>query len=247
MIIFISSIFLILDWRPTYLLWNRFKAIQIVDIPWRFLGISAVASSFLAAFVSRTIKPGFLFLLLVCAVLISNRNHLRINKAVDVSDDFFENYQGSATQLNEFTPYTRNGTSFHNPLKIEVAGSKVDISAINERSNRLSFTTDSAVNSQIRVNTLYFPGWNVYRDQQKLVINSDYFINSNPDRQSRPPDRTGVFILNVPSGIHHYRLNLTETPIRRVADLISLISLLFAIFFIFELNKRPLKNKLSVL
>ena len=77
MLIFILSVFLMINTKPALYLWQNVKHLNIIDIPWRLLGVSTLSLAFIAAFVGRMVKPGLLIIILVFAVIVANRNHLK--------------------------------------------------------------------------------------------------------------------------------------------------------------------------
>lgn len=224
LVVLIISVLLMLETRATYLIWKNFKPLQIIDIPWRLLGIVALSTSFLASFVAKSLKSGLIFILLAAAFLIANRNHLRINETKLYDDRFFLNYAGSATQLNEFTPKSRSSSGVTDQFRqrIEVVRGDVKITDVIQKSNHLSFTAESSQISRLLVNIAVFPGWQVLMDGKNFQSVDDPVIFRQLYRPDR--DNTGLFYLIVPTGTHHFTFKFTETKSRTLANLLSLVS-----------------------
>jgi len=234
LVIFCISIVLMLDIAPTKFTWDLFKKINIVDFPWRILGISALASAFLASFIAKIFRPRLILIILIVAALIANRNHLRINLPDYYYDDFFSSYnRDSATQRSEFTPVTRPSARFEYTSRVEVLDDDLVIFNEFQKSNLVSFTTESKDNSRIRVNTLYFPGWEVFIDGIKLKKDKDYLVTSDTPNQIQDPNTLGVFEVNIPQGRHEVLLKFTETPLRNLANSITLSALLIVLLTMF--------------
>ena len=240
----VVSVFLMLDIPLVREIWLRSKLSNFIDIPWRFLGITIFAISFLSAFVAKRLKPGLIFILLVAAVIIANRNHLRINQAIARSDSFFENYTDHATQYGEFTPLWRQSTKtpigFDPKIKVEVVSGQSDINLISSKSNQVSFSIDvKSPASQVRINKFYFPGASVEVDGKKLVPFNDLTITSpknlNLDKEQ---DSSGLILVNLGEGSHQITAKFGETPLRLLADYLSLGSLVLAIGFVVKNVKR---------
>jgi len=231
------SILLMLETRQTHLFWKNFKLLQIIDIPWRLLGIIALSTSFLASFAAKNIRSGLVFLFLVSAILIANRHHLNINEAKFYDDEFFLNYRGSATQFNEFTPKSRSsvGVTDQFPQRIEVVRGDAKISDINQKSNALTFKTESTQVSRLLVNVATFPGWQVFADNKKFESVDDPILFRELYRPDR--DNTGLFYFIVPTGNHTFNLKFTETKLRYFADLLSLASFTAVILALAKLKK----------
>ncbi len=233
---FFLSLSLVLDTKLVHSFWKVFKPIQFIDIPWRLLGITAISTSFIAAFVVKLAGSRVMFLLLVIAVLIANRNHLRINEQKIYSDEFFLNYQGSATQYNEFTPKTRYSTGvtedFVSP--IESIKGNINIYDFIQKSNQISFKTQNELPARIQVNLIKFMGWQVYMDDQKFVSDTT-LVDRSYDFTYRPKvDTSGLYDLIVPAGQHYFVLKYEENPLRVTANVISAVSLMLAILAIIK-------------
>ena len=91
-----------------------------------------------------------------------------------------------------------------------------------------SYSIVASKPSRILENTLYFPGWNIYVDGIKTPI------------QFQDPSYRGLMTYILPSGNHTVIVQFEDTKIRRVANILSLISccILIGILIIFLLWKR---------
>ncbi|OGD83513.1 hypothetical protein A2165_02780 [Candidatus Curtissbacteria bacterium RBG_13_40_7] len=217
------------------LIWQNFKTIRLIDIPWRFLGLATLALSFLAAYVAKAIKPAFIFLLLIFAVLVANRNHLRINKTQDFDDNFFQTYTGHATQYSEFTPIWRQTIrvpiDFDPKIKAEVINDQAQISNLYSSSKKITLSVDvQSENAQIRVNKFYFPGVQVILNNRKLVPFEDLIITDPKNLHlEKEQDSSGLMLVNLSKGNNRIVTQFGETPLRLFADFLSLGAFLFAV------------------
>lgn len=80
------------------------------------------------------------------------------------------------------------------------------------KNSQFSFATDSKEPMTIRLNSHFFPGWKGYIDnvEAQLAVDQTY----------------QYMALQIPTGIHSVEFKFTNTPIRRVANIVSIISLL---------------------
>jgi uncharacterized membrane protein YfhO len=94
------------------------------------------------------------------------------------------------------------------PVQITTGAGKVDLirNTYLDKTIAVYATQDSTV----VVNTLYFPGWVVFEGKRNIAI--DFTKN-------------GIIEFTVPKGDHTVRVQFQETPIRTVADMISLLGL----------------------
>lgn len=234
LIIVVVLIFLMIQSEPTIFLWQHLKVTSFIDIPWRLLGLVALSSSFLAAFVVYAIRNGLFFIFLMAFVLVANRNHLRINLTQFFSDDFFLNYSGTATQYNEFTPKWRQTTrvpiGFSKDVNVESLSGEVNIFNVFAKSNEVSFNAEvfSSI-SQVRINKFYFPRASVIADGTKLVPFKDFTITGTSNlRLEKEQDSSGLMLINLGKGDHSVRVMLGETPLRLFANYLSLGAFLLA-------------------
>lgn len=234
--VFFASAFLTLNIRPNTYLWEHIKEFHSIDLPWRFLGISAVASSFLAAFVAKAAKPGAVFLFLVLFVVVANRNHIRINEPFPKDDVFFDKYTDTTTQYSEFTPKTRQMTS---PREVKVYDSKVhvlegdvSISSVNYNSKEVSFTADvKSQDSLIRIDRFYFP--NVSSN-----VGSVYSSGPSTPKLPNEKDGSGMMLINLTGGTHDVHITYSPTPIRQIAWYTTLVSFSLAIVLLIRNVKK---------
>ena len=233
-LILIVSLFFLLETKATVFFWKYFEPIQFIDLPWRFLGIAALATSFLAAFVTKAVKSRILAILLITAVIIANRNHLRINQSVYFNDGHFLQFEGTATQFNEFNPKTRRSSvvpdDFVSP--IESIKGKIYLTDFYQKSNVLTFKSENEKPSRIQVNLLKFKGWQVFIDGQKFtddysLVDESFYFTYRPDI-----DTSGLYDLIVPPGKHNFIFKYQETPLRASANAISALSLILALAII---------------
>ena len=234
-ICFLVSVFLMVETQPTVFVWQNFRPLQTIDIPWRFLGICVLVASFLAAFVAKTIKQNLLFVLLILFVLVANRNHLRINQSLIRDDIFFRNYTGHATQYSEFAPKWRQTVrvpiDFDKETKVQILSGDASISNIWSNSKRVIFDIDVlSSQSQVRVNKFYFPGVQIFLDGHWLTPFKDVVITDAKSLHlEKEQDSSGLILLNLKAGKHHIDVKFGETTLRLFADWLSLASVLLAL------------------
>lgn len=223
-----------IKFQPTTIVWEKIKFLQIIDLPWRLLGIAGLSMAFISAYVVKKIKAGAFFIFLIVFVLIANRNHLRINQARFLDDGFFENYTGTATQYNEFTPKWRQTTrvpvGFDPKIPVQINFGEVLVEDLKFKSNQVSFLAQvSQGDAQIQINKFYFPGWHLSLDGQKLQPFKDFIVtgpgNLGLDKEK---DNSGLVALNLSPGRHQILAKFTETPARIFANVLSLGSLILA-------------------
>ena len=188
--------------------------------------------SALTAFIVKTIKPKILLVFLLAFVLYANRNHLRINEQRFLGDDFFKNYTDSATQYSEFAPKWRltvKVPAHSNKDKLvefyegfgEVVvlkhNSKVTTASINILSDR----------ARILINKFFFPGA-ILQLNGKTLSQEDYTISNSTSSDINVLDTSGFPRIDLPSGEYLLSYRYSETPLRKTANALTLISLIGA-------------------
>jgi len=74
----------------------------------------------------------------------------------------------------------------------------------------------------ITVNTLYFPGWKAYSNGYELTTS---------------PSKEGYINLKLEEGSHRVYVQLFDTPVRRVSNIMSLISLTVLMLWMLDFKK----------
>ncbi|MBI3282757.1 glycosyltransferase family 39 protein [Candidatus Curtissbacteria bacterium] len=239
--IFAIASFLMLQNKITSSVWQQFKPLHFIDIPWRLLGVTALSLSYLAAYSAKHIKPGLYFLILAAFVLAANRNHLRINQSVVKDDAFFQLYPGTATQYDEFTPVWRQSTrvpiGFDRNIPVELVSGDADITGVSAKSNEVTFGANvTSAQTQIRINKFYFPGWNVEVDGARLTPFDNLTVTDTATLLlDREQDASGLMMVTLERGGHQVKARFGETRLRLAADLLSLGAFLGALLVVTRL------------
>ena len=210
-------------------LW-KFLPSSFVQFPFRFLSLTIPSVSFLAAcvvsvFVQR--KKIVLGLIILILILISAVSYLLPKSYQNFPDSFYSTNQDTTTVKNEYMPvWVKDIPQTMSLTKVENPGGKEAINLIKSSPNKTEFTIFLADSRVIQVNTIYFPGWEAYVNGQPKGI---LFNNSK-----------GLITLSLDKGANHVQLFFKETPVRRLADLISIISIGYLLIFV--LAKKKIKR-----
>lgn len=229
-ITFAITIFLMVKSEPGTLVWESVRAFKIIDIPWRLLGISTLTVAFFAAYLVSKMRLGILFVVLAVAVLVANRNHIRINETINHSDAHFLDYSGHATYYSEFIPIWRDRNSNPESIKpnekYKLLEGDALVQVVKADSHELELnTTVKSDSAKIRINKSYFPTTEVLVDGELLInfqeVEIPAKVNPNEDAEN-----IGLLLLPLQKGTHEIAIRFTNTQLRRVANIISLVTLL---------------------
>lgn len=229
--LFLGVLFLVVFHPLSRPIWQAFPVMKsIVDFPWRFLGLGPLIFAFFAAYTVRSYKiityP--LGILLLVALVVANRNHLRVNEVVTYGDAAYDNYTGSATATsNEYTPFWHNNNSGipHTSPKIALMSGDATFKIIKDTPSEVVITAVTKTPSELRINRFFFPETNITGGKWEIIKNRTTVESPGTF------DDSGTIRLFVspPGGTYH--LTFSETPLRSFANLLSLVTLIVLILF----------------
>lgn len=207
--IFLASSFSDVVWRVL--------PVSFVQFPFRFLSLSVLSVAFLTSYILSNIKNHKIVgsLILIALVALS-RNYFFPKEYLDYPDSFYSTNQSTTTIKNEYMPKSVAYDPVADTNSHIVKNGKDNFSK--KASNLQSFMLDIEKESgSLTVGQVYFPGWDVYIDDKKGEI--------------KVLKDSGIMQVEVPVGIHKVELRFRETPLRLFADIISLGSILCALWF----------------
>lgn len=203
--------------------WEAIPVLSFVQFPWRFLTLAMFASSFLAASLLPQKRKLLFSLGLVLFTLLLNFNYFRPEKYFPQMTDEKKlsneewRIQSMAT-LMDYMP--KSAAQFpqelapDNPWLVE---GEAKLTEFKKRSNFWRFTFESVgeQGATVEVPIFDFPQWEVLIDQTPV------------DHQVNP--ETGVIQIQIPPGKHTVVGWLENTPLRKAANALTLLTLAFLI------------------
>ncbi len=217
--IFIFALFIMTP--NSKFLWESITLIQKFQFPWRFLSVIVFASSVIGAVAIYTIakKIRLFTVCIIFAILFFNRNYWHANGYLQKPETFYTGIYYGTTDTGESAPIW-SVRFMEKPAKsnMEVISGRAKIIESMRNSTIHRYKIFSEEKSRIRVNTLYFPGWNVFIDNKKVDIN---------DLEFQDPANRGLMTFYLEKGKHDILVKFSETKFRMVANIISGLSLLF--------------------
>lgn len=213
--VFFISIFilsLILTLPVSLVFWKILSMVVTIDYPWRILAVTVFAVSVLAGNLIRTVR--FPYLVAICLVLLSfyaNRNHIHFNKPLDWTMQFYLQLERSTNTYDEYLPNWVWPNYIQKPKpKVEFSGSGSQLSIRENKSNLLRFNLNTLTSGSVILNTIYYPGWHVY------VNGKDIGVSAN---------KIGLMEFSLKPGKYDVSARFSETPLRKLSDIVSLISI----------------------
>ncbi len=222
LITFIASTALLLE--ISLPLWKILPLIKKFQFPWRFLTLPVFTSGTLAAISldtslkHKTIKKwpqSFLTGGIIIALVLLTFSYWHpVSWNFPPEEKLLAEYLGTS-DTGESVP--RWAVRFQEKRADNILGmveGEDFESTIHTRISELhEHTITTVMPTKVSENTLYFPGWKVYIDGQEALI-------SYEDISWR-----GVIIYTVPQGTHNVRVVFEETKVRKISNIITIISL----------------------
>ena len=202
-------------------IWRLLTKFIPFDFPWRFLGLAVFSLSFLSSFIIWLLKKFISkeLAFLICLVLLffafyGNRNHLRVNQYLHHHDSYYEKITNSTTSYDEFLPIWLKQKIDQPPKDtVEVLKGKALIQDLKQESAKISFRIETEEKDvDLRVNTLFFPGWKLFINGKKHQFNFE---------------KSGLIEFNPPFGQSEVLLIFDKTMIRIIGEIISFSALVF--------------------
>lgn len=215
--------------------WKIFTTLEKFQFPWRFLSISVFSAAILGAITTFSIGKKFhkwIFIIVVVLELFLNRTYWLPRAYQIKAESFYSGVYDSTTDTGESAPIWSVRFMEHRPKALtEVINGQASIMKLSRSSTHHVYQITASKKTRIRENTLYFPGWKVYVDGKE-----------DADIQFQEPANRGLITYYVPTGKHIVDISFGETNLRKVADLISALtiagSLLFSIWYRVKYAKR---------
>ena len=231
-------------------LWNIIPPLGYLQFPWRFLTFTSLFSSILAGYFVYSLKVPTIKLLagIVLIILLAIPNYklfkpqayrADLTDQVIMSQDYVSWYVSSSSfeYLPTGVELIKNDLGA-NEVNIErsqipksreeILNGTAQISQLANKPHDLIFSTRSSSDLEIRINNFNFPGWTAVVDGHEVKIE-----DNNPLK---------LITLNIPEGEHQVRVFFKNTPIRSVANMISLVSISLTIILIYKYGRKSSRS-----
>ena len=241
LVAFTISIFL-MNIRSSFL-WEAFSLSTYFQFPWRIL----MFTTFLTVFMIVFLKSRIMGLILLFIAFTNTFSYFVPSEYFNPDDNyylrrFFANATLSIGDMPYVSPDYKNYSEDYLLLPIwvkekpdslpseKIESDTAQVSLINEISPyEYQSEVLSEKNSEIRVNNFYYPGWNVYIDNEKV--------------ETYPLDPNGNIGFKVGSGDHNLKVIWEETSSRRLANYVSLLSLVIALALVFAITEKVKRKR----
>lgn len=231
--LFLGSLFLV---HPrSVFIWNRISLLAYLQFPWRFLTLVIFSISVLGGGLVVLVKKLkwqiTIAIILTIVTIFLNFSFFRVEKTIPMTDQqkLFSAKGWNKLQTDaifDYLPvYAKAPPGGPAPDKPEIKGGIATISEVKKGTNWYSFSIKVKEKAKIQIPIYDFPGWRVSVDKKPVPISHDNFL--------------GLITVLADSGEHKVNVRLTNTVVRSLANIISVVSwLMMILLFLSVLRKR---------
>ncbi len=213
---------MLLSLPVTAFLWKSEMLARLVQFPYRFLLLPVVFGPWVVSYVVEHLKGwhkgalvGVFFLICLVSLPIALSSVRYIERPLG----YYTTNEGTTNVANEYMPKWVDAVPAFRPvdtLEIVSGDATLETRTFQTENMRTRITAREA--SIIQINKVYYPGWGVTIDG--VLVPLDY------------TNAKGIMRVEVPTGEHTLRVEFRETPLRFLADIASVVSLILAIIFL---------------
>ncbi len=194
------------------LVWRYVPLMNFFQFPWRLLSLVIVTTSFLSGIVTEIIKPKWILYVLGALPILLAIGYNTPAYYFDRNDEYY-------ISRGNFIHGTNSPGDYFNTIWIKskeiftsriATASGVVISNVGIKSQSYTFDISTQNQTNLIVNTAYFPGWTAYIDEHEENVEIS---------------EKGLILIAIPEGKHFMRILFSDTLTRQMAALLSLTSL----------------------
>jgi hypothetical protein len=230
----VFSVFMLLpDSKP---LWDSLPPLSYLQFPWRYLqfvsfflsltggvGLYLVMEHFIPGKKQDLIRLGGTLLIVLAVVALYAKNFRPQHFITPYPDQTQERLLTWAVSRisDEYMPmsFVRPSQESVPPKPIETGGlARIDVN----KTQTLQATISQSTSQSVTINKAYFPAW-------EIQLNGHEFT---------PQVKNGVYRITVPAGTTKLSVKYVSTPIQKIANLISSLSLLISFIAIITWRKK---------
>jgi hypothetical protein len=217
-------------------IWDNLKALSYIQFPWRFMLFSVFTASFIGGYLlvfkfNQKLKY-ILSAVIIIACLIFYGQNFKPSKYLNVNDDYYNNINTIRTKISamafEYVPtgiatkksalnttvvdidYSEIASATATPLS-----ENITINTLVDKPQYKKFEYRASDPSKIQVNTFSFPGWKVFINSREISYNDK--------------NKLKLITIDVPKGSGIVEVKLTDTTVRKVANILSVIGIVLII------------------
>ncbi len=217
--IIISSIFMIHP-RSDFV-WKLIDPLKYLQFPWRFLMLIILFISLISGSLFKVIEKFnyklVAWVVLIIAVISFNFSYFRPEKFIQINDQQLLSGVNWDKQIKrsifDYLPiFAKAPPADLAKTPYEVLTGDVSINNFQKGTNWYKFQADAKSHSIVRLSQYYFPNWRMFDNGKEIPV--DYKNND-----------LGLMTFIIGEGQHTVEAKLFDTPIRTLANFITLVTL----------------------
>jgi len=210
--------------------WIHVSLLKYFQFPWRFLSLSILTASLLGGFAVSALKEKWQIYVASAIIVLSvilNWNYFRpkifysINDSEKLSGELWDQQKRGA--VLDYLPKTALEPREAAPESPIVRSGRAEVINFINRSNRWGFNITVQNRVEIEVPVYYFPNWEVKVDGREYPFSYNNLL--------------GRISLILEPGNYEVEGSFKDTPIRKIANLITVLSAIGLVFYINERKK----------
>lgn len=214
-VLFLISIFLQI--KLSDFAYNIFTILKNFQFPWRFLSMSVFTTAILTSSIFLVIKSEktkkIALGLLVVGALLVNGWFMHANAYLSNPDSFYYRIYPSTTDTGESSPIWSVRFMEKVPnSEFEIIDGKATIEKLSRTTIKHSYRIQVEKQTRFMDNTLYFPGWTVYANNNPVSIEFQ-------DQAHR-----GLITFNLPEGNYIVDVVFKDTKLRMLSNMFSVVA-----------------------
>ena len=214
-------------------IWNMLPFFAYVQYPWRFLAFAIFGVSLVASQVVYIVRPAFVrwgvVALLIGLVLFVEAKRFTPQYTYSRPAADFETQEDIRFRVSKISdeylpgavPRPENSQDVVNDTIPQSDLYTMEIQQMSDTYGKFGFSAREPV--AVKINTAYFPGW-------------QYIVNVT---DTKPAIENGLPVITIPSGDSVLQMYFRDTPVRRIANVISLLSL-GVFFYLYDKRKKTI-------
>lgn len=201
-------------------IYTHITIFQKFQFPWRFLSLALFSPALIGGVIMYLLPRKYIVsvaVIIVVACLYTTSDYRYAKEHTKRNSQFYRSIYEGTTDTGESSPIWSVRFMEQRPAGntqvIEGVATIVETHRTStERDYRVTVLSDQA---RLLENTLYFPGWNVYRAGYQVPL---------ADIVWQDPNYRGLITFFVPRGTYDIRIVFENTRVRTIAEYISLVS-----------------------
>lgn len=223
----LSAIFIMTSYSD--FIWRKFLILQNFQFPWRFLSVIVFTTAVLGGFLLKDILKNFKktgLIILVAVSIFLTKDYWHAKSYLQKPENYFTGVYYGTTDTGESAPRWSVRFMEKTPkTNMEIIDGKAQITEVERNSTNHKYKIVAQDKTRVRENTLYFPGWNVY-------------VNGSPvNIEFQDPKNRGLITFFVDKGQNIVNIEFRDTKLRKVSNLLTLISLFTLAIYSFSYSK----------